>query len=88
MDEELSPISCVKIVSVAVDKNIVEAGFSMLMRMPVVAAVFKKAMADKHVRVEDGDYEQPNCRPKQPRIECATTRSGGRTRQFDPLHRF
>ena len=79
VNEELSPVSCVKIISVAVVKNIVGAACYMLMRMPAVAAIFKKAMADKRVRVEDEDYEQPIPGPKQPRIERPATRSGGTT---------
>ena len=42
----------------------------------MVAAIFKKAMVDKRVRVEDADYEQPGRVSKQPRIECLMTRSG------------
>ena len=79
VNEELSPVSCVKIVSVAADKDIVGAACSTLMRMPAVLAIFKKAMADKRVQVEDEDYEQPIRGPKQPRIERPVTWSGGTT---------
>ena len=51
VEEQLSPVSCMKVVSVAADKNIVRAACSTLMRMPAVAAIFQKAMVDKHVRV-------------------------------------
>ena len=77
LEDELSPVSCVIVVSVAADKSIVGAACSTLMRMPAVAAIFEKAMVDKRVRVEDDEYEQPTRGPKHPRIERPTTRSGG-----------
>src|SRR5205085_1879650 len=42
-----SSVSCIKVVSVAADKGIVGQACSTLMRMPAVAAIFKKAMVDK-----------------------------------------
>ena len=78
-EQQLSPVSCIKVVSVAADKNIVGAACSTLMRMPAVAAIFEKAMIDKRVRIDDDDYEQPVRGTKQPRIEHPTTRSGTAT---------
>jgi len=78
-EDKVSPVSCIKVVSVAADKGIVGAACSTLMRMPAVAAIFEKAMADKRVRLEDDDYEQHGRSQKQPRIQGPTTRSGATT---------
>ena len=72
-----SPVSCIKVVSVAADKKIVGQACATLMRMPAVAAIFKKAMVDKRVRVKDDDYEEPTRNAKQPRTQVPATRSGG-----------
>src|SRR5437588_4306159 len=67
-EDKVSRVSCIKVVSVTADKGIVGAACSTLMRMPAVAAIFEKAMADKRVRLEDDDYEQHGRSQKQPRI--------------------
>ena len=72
-----SPISSIKVVSVATDKKIVGQAWATLMGMPAVAAIFEKVMVDKRVRIEvDDDYEQPACSAKQPRTQGPATRSG------------
>lgn len=73
---KVSTVSCIKVVSVAADREIVGQACTTLMRMPAVAAIFEKAMVDKRVGVDD-DYEQPGRAAKQPRTERPTTRSGG-----------
>ena len=75
---EVSPVSCIKVVSVAADKAVIGQACSALMRLPAVAAIFENAMADKRVRVDDDDeYEQSSRGPKQPRMQGPTTRSAG-----------
>ena len=74
-DPKASPVSCIKVVSLAADKKVVGQACATLMRMPAVAAIFEKAMVDKRVRVDD-DYEQPARASKQPRTDRPTTRSG------------
>ena len=51
VDEQLSFVSCGKIVSVAADENKVEVACFTLMRMPAVAVIFEKEIVDKRVRV-------------------------------------
>ena len=83
-----SPISCIKVVSVAADKKIVGQACDTLMRMPAVTAIFETAMVDKRVRVEeDEDYEQPARSAKQPRTQGPATRSGngGSGKSMAPL---
>lgn len=76
-DQEIqaSTISRIKVVSVAVDRAIVGEACSTLMRMPAVAAIFKKAMVDKRVLIEDGAYEETGRATKQARTQGPATRS-------------
>lgn len=62
--EQLTPVTCVKVVAVAAVNHIVAAACSTLMRLPAVAAILEKAMVDEHIRVEYGNYEQPTRGPK------------------------
>lgn len=73
---QASAVSCIKVVSIAVDKKIVGQACATLMRMSAVAAIIEKAMVDKWVRVEDDDYKQPGHSAKQPRMQGPATRSG------------
>ena len=73
---QASTISCIEVVSVAADRAIVGEACYTLMRMPAVAAIFKKAMVDKRVPVEDWTYEETGRATKLPRTHGPATGSG------------
>ena len=69
-------VSCVKLVSVPADKEIVGRACATLMRMPAVAAIFRNAMADKRVRIDEEGEPSGRGPPKVQRTRPPSARIG------------